>query len=159
MASAGYSSSSGKHLPHLRLHFTEAGRLAPGNPVAHALTLASKPWLPSDVGKRRLRTESLQILPRAISKAPGRGWLAGLFRERSCASPRLAPVFFSSSVGSRDGGRAGDNWLVLWGRGRTPVLRFQACLGRASGYQSQKMTFWIASLQARGWARQRAVPD
>ena len=32
-----------------------------------ALTMASEPWPPSDVGKRTSRTESLEILPRTMS--------------------------------------------------------------------------------------------
>lgn len=35
-----------------------------------ALTIASEPWPPSDVGKRTSRTESREILPRTMSSAP-----------------------------------------------------------------------------------------
>lgn len=43
-----------------------------------ALTMASEPWPPSDVGKRTSRTESLEILPRTMSP-----------RTRSCPGLHL----------------------------------------------------------------------
>lgn len=89
------------------------------NPDARALSKVSELWPHSNVGKPRLWTKSLQILLLAKVNTPG-----------SQAPGVLDLAWCFQRLSGRRGWRwVGDDWSVLWGRGRTLVLPFKLGLG------------------------------